>query len=119
MKFSIITLGCKVNAYESQYYAGQLEELGYEQVSPEQPCDICIINTCTVTNTAASKSRQKIHYAKRMNPNALCVVVGCFVQFANEEERKALDADLVIGAKQKNELVKLIQQALNEHEKIA
>ena len=118
MKFSIITLGCKVNAYESQYYAGQLEELGYEQVSPEQPCDICIINTCTVTNTAASKSRQKIHYAKRMNPNALCVVVGCFVQFANEEERKALDADLVIGAKQKNELVKLIQQALNEHEKI-
>ena len=62
MKFSIITLGCKVNAYESQYYASQLEELGYEQVSPEQPCDICIINTCTVTNTAASKSRQKIHY---------------------------------------------------------
>ena len=118
MKFSIITLGCKVNAYESQYYASQLEELGYEQVSPEQPCDICIINTCTVTNTAASKSRQKIHYAKRMNPNALCVVVGCFVQFAKEEERKALNADLVIGAKQKNELVSLIQQALKEHEKI-
>ena len=64
MKFSIITLGCKVNAYESQYYAGQLEELGYEQVSPDEACDICIINTCTVTNTAASKSRQKIHYAK-------------------------------------------------------
>ena len=112
MKFSIITLGCKVNAYESQYYAGQLEELGYEQVSPDQACDICIINTCTVTNTAASKSRQKIHYAKRMNPNALCVVVGCFVQFASEDERKALDADLVIGAKQKNELVNLIQNAI-------
>ena len=118
MKFSIITLGCKVNAYESQYYAGQLEELGYEQVSPDQACDICIINTCTVTNTAASKSRQKIHYAKRMNPNALCVVVGCFVQFASEDERKALDADLVIGAKQKNELVNLIQKALQDHEKI-
>lgn len=56
MKFSIITLGCKVNAYESQYYAGQLEELGYEQVSPDQACDICIINTCTVTNTAASNT---------------------------------------------------------------
>ena len=67
MKFSIITLGCKVNTYESQYYAAQLEELGYEQVSPDQACDICIINTCTVTNTAASKSRQKIHYVKRMN----------------------------------------------------
>ena len=118
MKFSIITLGCKVNAYESQYYAGQLEKLGYEQVSPEKACDICIINTCTVTNTAASKSRQKIHYAKRMNPNALCVVVGCFVQCASEEERKALDADLIVGAKQKNELVNLIQQALKDHEKI-
>ena len=118
MKFSIITLGCKVNAYESQYYAGQLEELGYEQVSADEACDICIINTCTVTNTAASKSRQKIHYAKRMNPNALCVVVGCFVQFANEDERKALDADLVIGAKQKNELVNLIQKALKEIQKL-
>ena len=118
MKFSIITLGCKVNAYESQYYAGQLEKLGYEQVSPEKACDICIINTCTVTNTAASKSRQKIHYAKRMNPNALCVLVGCFVQCASEEERKALDADLIVGAKQKNELVNLIQQALKDHEKI-
>lgn len=118
MKFSIITLGCKVNAYESEYYASQLEKLGYQQVSPDKPCDICIINTCTVTNTAASKSRQKIHYAKRMNPNALCVVVGCFVQFATEEERKALQADLVIGAKQKNQLVNLIQKALKDHEKI-
>ena len=118
MKFSIITLGCKVNAYESQYYAGQLEQLGYQQVEPDKACDICIINTCTVTNTAAQKSRQKIHYAKRMNPNALCVVVGCFVQFATEEERKALDADLVVGAKQKNQLVNLILKALKEHKKI-
>lgn len=53
-----------------------------------------------------------------MNPNALCVVVGCFVQCASEEERKALDADLIVGAKQKNELVNLIQQALKDHEKI-
>lgn len=118
MKFSIITLGCKVNAYESQYYAGQLEKLGFEQVNPDQACDVCIINTCTVTNTAAQKSRQKIHYAKRMNPNALCVVVGCFVQFANEDERKALDADLIVGAKQKNELVPMIVQALKDHKKV-
>ncbi len=118
MKFSITTLGCKVNAYESQFYASSLEKLGFEQVKPNEKCDVCIINTCTVTNTAAQKSRQKIHQAKRLNPEALCVVVGCFVQFANEEERKALDADLIIGAKQKNELPKLIQETLIKHNKL-
>ena len=118
MKFSITTLGCKVNAYESQFYASSLEKMGFIQVNPNEEADICIINTCTVTNTAAQKSRQKIHQAKRLNPDALCVVVGCFVQFATEEERKALDADLIIGAKQKNELPRLIQETLLKHNKI-
>lgn len=118
MKFSIITLGCKVNAYESQFYASSLEKLGFEQVKPNEKCDVCIINTCTVTNTAAQKSRQKIHQAKRLNPDALCVVVGCFVQFASEDERKALNADLIIGAKQKNELPKLTQEMLIKHNKL-
>ena len=78
MKFSIITLGCKVNAYESQYYAGQLEELGYEQVSPDQACDICIINTCTVTNTAASKSRQKDSLCQTNESKCLMCCCGMF-----------------------------------------
>lgn len=118
MKFSIITLGCKVNAYESQFYAEQLEKIGYEQVEADEACDICIINTCAVTNTAASKSRKKIHFAKRLNPNALIVVVGCYVQYSNEEQRKAWDADVVIGAKEKSQLVHYIQEALKRQIKI-
>ena len=67
MRFHIETLGCKVNTYESQYYAESLKKAGYIEVGKDDPCDICIINTCTVTNTAASKSRQKIHHAKKNN----------------------------------------------------
>lgn len=114
MRFSITTLGCKVNAYESQYYAQELEKLGYEEVSDHEQADICIINTCTVTNTAAHKSRQKIHQAKRLNPHAYCVVVGCYAQFAKEKERDQLDADLIIGANHKNQLVPLIQEMVNQ-----
>ena len=114
MRFSITTLGCKVNAYESQYYAQELEKLGYEEVSDHEQADICIINTCTVTNTEAHKSRQKIHQAKRLNPHAYCVVVGCYAQFAKEKERDQLDADLIIGANHKNQLVPLIQEMVNQ-----
>ncbi len=117
MRFSITTLGCKVNAYESQFYAEELKKLGFEEVSDDQECDICIINTCTVTNTAAHKSRQKIHQAKKKNPNAYCVVVGCYVQFAKEEERDHLDADLIIGANHKNQLAPLIQEMVQKNEK--
>ncbi len=117
MRFSITTLGCKVNAYESQYYAEELKKLGFEEVSDDQESDICIINTCTVTNTAAHKSRQKIHQAKKKNPNAYCVVVGCYAQFAKEEERDHLDADLIIGANHKNQLAPLIQEMVSKNEK--
>lgn len=85
MRFSITTLGCKVNAYESQFYAEELKKLGFTEVEDDQESDICIINTCTVTNTAAHKSRQKIHQAKKKNPHAYCVVVGCYAQFAKEK----------------------------------
>lgn len=116
MRFTVMTLGCKVNAYESQFYAEGLKQLGYQQVEEGQPTDICIINTCTVTNTAAHKSRQKIHRAKKMNPDAYCVVVGCFVQFATPEQRDALQADLIIGADHKNELPHLIDQMVKDKE---
>ena len=85
MRFSITTLGCKVNAYESRYYAQKLEELGFEEADSD--LDVCIINTCTVTNTAAAKSRQMIHRARRRNPGARIVVVGCYAQTAEEEEK--------------------------------
>lgn len=116
MRISITTLGCKVNAYESNYYAQQLQEHGFKVVNSDEKADLCIINTCTVTNTAASKSRQKIHALKKRNPNALIVVVGCYAQNATREQREELKADLIIGAKYKNQLVSLIQSLIEEHQ---
>ncbi|MGI6512553.1 MAG: tRNA (N(6)-L-threonylcarbamoyladenosine(37)-C(2))-methylthiotransferase MtaB [Catenisphaera adipataccumulans] len=110
MRFHIETLGCKVNAYESEYYIEGLKQLGYQEVGAHEPCDICIINTCAVTNTAAHKSRQKIHQAKKDNPDAYCVVVGCLPQFVSREQREALGADLIIGADHKNEVPQRIDR---------
>lgn len=115
MRFTITTLGCKVNSYESNYYKEQLEKHGHQMVEVNSPCDVCIINTCTVTNTAAAKSRQKIHSLKKSHPNALIVVVGCYVQHANQTERENLDVDLIIGANHKNELVMRIEELLKDH----
>lgn len=115
MRFSITTLGCKVNSYESNYYKEQLEKHGHQMVEVNSPCDVCIINTCTVTNTAAAKSRQKIHSLKKTHPNALIVVVGCYVQHADQQEREKLNVDLIIGANHKNELVMRIEELLKDH----
>ena len=118
MKFSIITLGCKVNAYESQYYAGQLEKLGYEQVSPEKACDICIINTCTVTNTGDSKSRQMIRKAHRTNPDAVICVVGCYSQVASEEITEIEGVSVVLGTQHRASIVDFVEEYKMTHKQI-
>lgn len=115
MKFNIITLGCKVNAYESQFYAQKLEERGWQEDAKD--FDVCIINTCTVTNTAASKSRQMIHKEKKKRPDAIFVVVGCYAQTATEEAKKELDVDLIIGAKHKKDLVNLVEDFVANHQR--
>lgn len=117
MKFRVETLGCKVNEYESRYYEKIMQEAGYEKAGAA-PADICIVNSCTVTNTAASKSRQKLAHLKKSNPDALMVLVGCYAQALNEEQRKNLQVDVVIGASHKKDLVSLIEKALQEHSRI-
>ena len=114
MRFHIETLGCKVNAYESQFYSESLRQAGFIEVGKDEVCDICIINTCTVTNTAASKSRQKIHHLQKKNPDAMIVIIGCYVQFIDDTQRKELGADLIIGAKDKNILVELIKEQIKK-----
>lgn len=116
MRFSLTTLGCKVNSYESQYYVEQLKEQGYQY--DEKNPDICIINTCAVTNTAAQKSRQKIHKSKREHPNAYIVVVGCLGQFMDKEKREELDVDCWIGAKHKNELPQRLKEMIDSKETV-
>ncbi len=112
--FAIATLGCKVNTYESQNYLECLKEAGYTEVDFREKADIYVINTCSVTNTAAAKSRQKIHQARRQNPAALVAVVGCYAQAADPADIASLQADVVIGAQGKSQLAERIAAALDK-----
>lgn len=118
ISFAISTLGCKVNAYESQGYAQALKNNKYVEVDFHDVADIYIINTCAVTNTASVKSRKKIHQAITRNPDALIVVVGCYVQ-VDREYLKREKIDVLIGSDQKDQLVERIEEAINTHTKIA
>ncbi|MEI3527538.1 MAG: hypothetical protein V8R15_05815 [Bacilli bacterium] len=80
MKFLTITLGCKVNLYETESIIAYLENKGWQYIKNGEYVDVVIINTCTVTATSDQKSRQMISQARRNNPNAIVVAMGCFVQ---------------------------------------
>lgn len=108
--FSIYTLGCKVNAYESEYYRQSLIDAGYLEVDGYDDSDLVIINTCTVTNQASFKSRQRIHQAKKHNPAAKLIVVGCYVQSDHAELSAKYAIDLLIGSNQKDRFMELVNQ---------
>ena len=110
--FQIQTLGCKVNTYESEFYRQTLLNAGYLEGLPKEKTDLVIINTCTVTNTASFKSRQKIAQAKRTNPDAFVVVVGCYVQTHHDFLKEKYQVDLLIGAKDKNRFLELIEHKM-------
>lgn len=112
--FALSTLGCKVNSYESQAYVQGLLQLGYTEVDFKDRADIYIINTCAVTNTAGSKSRQKIHQAIRTNPDAFIAVVGCYVQMSSQEISKIEGVDLILGSDGKAQLAAEIDQAYKQ-----
>ena len=102
-------LGCKVNAYELEAMQQILEKAGYQIVPFEPGADVYIINTCTVTNIADRKSRQMLHKAKKMNPNAVVVAVGCYVQ-ADLLRLEADEAvDLIVGNNRKKDIVSLLE----------
>lgn len=104
-------LGCKVNAYELEAMQQLLEEDGGYEIVPFVPgADIYIINTCTVTNIADRKSRQMLHRAKKMNPNALVVATGCYVQAKGTELEKDPAIDIVIGNNKKGELISILKE---------
>ena len=112
--FAIATLGCKVNTYESQGYESALVDKGYEQVSFKEKADVYIINTCAVTNTAGSKSRQKIHAAIALNPEALIAVVGCYAQTASEQLEQDANIDILLGSDGKSRLADMIEEGLRK-----
>lgn len=100
-------LGCKVNSYETQAMQRMMERAGYTIVPfGEEPADIYIINTCSVTNIADRKSRQMIHRARKLNPDAVIVAAGCYIESAGRDVDS--DVDIVIGNNEKSRLVEII-----------
>lgn len=110
--FAIHTLGCKVNLYESNVIRNELTSYGLVEFDFKQKADLYIINTCSVTNNADSKSRNIIARARKINPNAIILVCGCFSQVAKEN----LKANIIIGNKYKNNIISLLEEYLKTQE---
>ena len=111
-KVALHNLGCKVNSYELDVIGQKLEEKGYIIVPFDETADIYIINTCTVTNMADRKSRQMLHQAKKRNPEAIVVAVGCYVQTGMEQVLLDAGIDLAVGNNKKKDLVEILEAYL-------
>lgn len=113
-KAAFHNLGCKVNSYETEAMQQLLEAAGYEIVSFQDQADVYVINTCSVTNIADRKSRQMLHKAKKMNPQAVVVAAGCYVQASGSELKKDEAVDLVIGNNKKMDLAQILEDYFKE-----
>lgn len=116
-KAALHNLGCKVNSYETEAMQQLLEAAGYEIVPFKEGADVYIINTCSVTNMADKKSRQMLHRAKKMNPDAVIVAAGCYAQASKEELQEDSMVDVIIGNNRKKDLVELLDHYFEEHRK--
>ena len=117
MKAAFHTLGCKVNQYETEAMKEQFRRAGYEITGEEDPADVYIINTCTVTNLADRKSRQYIRRMKKQCPQAVIAVTGCYAQVKPEEVAALPEVDIVAGTGEKNHLVQYVGEYLQDHRK--
>ena len=117
-KVAFLTLGCKVNQYETDAMEEILEKKGYEIVGFKEMADVYIINTCSVTNMADRKSRQMIHRAKKNNPDAVIVAAGCYVQAAEKEMAEKSMADILVGNNKKKDIAQILEEyfAVKEEE---
>lgn len=114
--FLIKTLGCKVNSYESEFVRNLL--LNEEYKETKDNADICLVNTCTVTNTADNKSKQVINNIRKNNPNAIVVAFGCFCEFRKANINDLIDAEIILGTKNKTKVLKCIKDYEKNHERI-
>ena len=113
MKVKAVTLGCKVNAYETEFILSKFKEKGYEIVLDD--ADIYIINTCSVTNTSDAKSRKVINKIVRENPKAIVVVMGCMIEAHKDYENRGVN--IIIGNKDKSKVVELVEEYIKNQEK--
>lgn len=112
MRVSFYTLGCKVNQYETQMLRERFADAGYETVGEDDPADIYIINTCTVTNLSDRKSRQRIRRVKKKNDQAVIVVTGCYAQTDAEAVAKIPGVSVVAGTNEKTRIVEFVEDFL-------
>lgn len=121
MKIAFLTLGCKVNSYETEQMKSRFEDAGYRIVAFSEQADIYLVNTCTVTNIADRKSRKMLHRARKMNPDALVVAAGCYVDSAKRKGEEDEAIDLFLSNIEKDRVVELVerdvQRKLTEMEK--
>ena len=115
MKYAIVNLGCKVNAFEAEAVSEMLSNNGHTRVSFDEQPDATIVFTCAVTNTAAAKSRKILHQAKRIKEDEITALVGCYVQV---NDGLLEEADILVGSANKKKLPQYIEQYLKNHKKI-
>jgi threonylcarbamoyladenosine tRNA methylthiotransferase MtaB len=118
MKAAFHTLGCKVNQYETDALIGFFQKSGYEISSFDEKADVYVINTCTVTNLSDRKSRQMIRKAKKINPDSIVAVIGCYAQVSPEEVAAIEGVNIVLGTKDRLGLVNMINELQNENKPI-
>lgn len=118
-KAAFLTLGCKVNQYETDAMKELLEADGYEIVDFKEPADVYIINTCSVTNMADRKSRQMIHRAKKNNPDAVIAAAGCYVQASEQDLIDNQMADVLIGNNKKKEIAQILDRYFENRKNIS
>lgn len=116
-KAALHNLGCKVNAYETEAMQQLLEEAGYEIVPFSEKADVYLINTCTVTNIADRKSRQMLHKARKMNPDAIVVAAGCYAQTDTDKLKNDGAVDLILGNNQKHQIAEVLENYWKERKK--
>ena len=105
-------LGCKVNAYETDVMMQNLQKKGWKIVPFDGKADVYVVNTCSVTNIADRKSRQMLHRAKKENPEAVVVAVGCYVETGREAVEKDPAVDLAVGTGRKGSLAEILEDYL-------
>ena len=110
MKIAFYTLGCKVNQYETQALKERFGDLGYEIVDELEYADVYVVNTCTVTNLADRKSRQYIRRMKRVNPESITAVIGCYAQVSPNQVQSIEGVDIIAGTNEKNKLPDYIEK---------
>ncbi len=118
MKVSVITLGCKVNQYESEAMLSQLVKAGFSPCKKGEPADVVLLNSCTVTAASDQKVRQVLHRSRRANPDAVIVLTGCMPQAFPEESEALSDADIVLGNSNRSALLRHIMTYLSTRQRI-